>query len=63
MKTYNIELPSEFLSGNSVPVTVATIKRERMEEILIAAIEADRQTRVCECKRMTAAVINVESEL
>ena len=42
MKTYNIELPAEFRSGNSVPVAVATIKRERMEEILREAIEAAR---------------------
>ncbi len=41
----DIELPAEFRSGNSVPVTVATIKRERMEEILINSIEADRQRR------------------
>lgn len=36
----DIELPPEFRSGNSVPVERATIKRERMEEILHAAIEA-----------------------
>lgn len=38
-----IELPAEFRSGNGVSVTQATIKRERMEEILIAAIEAYRR--------------------
>ncbi len=43
MTTHDIELPAEFRSGNSVPVTVATIKRERMEEIIRAAIEADRK--------------------
>ena len=36
---YDIKLPPEFISGNSIPVTVATIKRERMEEILHDAIE------------------------
>lgn len=45
MNTHDIELPPEFQSGNSVPVSQATIKRERMEEILRAAIEADRQRR------------------
>ena len=45
MNTHDIELPAEFRSGNDIPVTVATIKRERMEEILNAAIEADRQVR------------------
>lgn len=45
MTTLDIELPAEFRSGNSVPVTVATIKRERMEEIIRAAIEADRKRR------------------
>ncbi|HWK69981.1 MAG TPA: hypothetical protein VNS29_03980 [Burkholderiaceae bacterium] len=45
MNTHDIELPAEFRSGNDIPVTVATIKRERMEEILRAAIEADRQRR------------------
>lgn len=43
MNTYDIELPAEFRSGNDVPVTIATIKRERMEEILRAAVEADRK--------------------
>ena len=38
----DIKLPPEFISGNSTPVTVATIKRERMEEILRDAIKADR---------------------
>jgi hypothetical protein len=33
------------------------------EEAWLAAIEADRQARSCECHRKTAAVINVESEL
>lgn len=37
----DIELPAEFRSGNSVPVTVATIKRERMEEILRDAINPE----------------------
>lgn len=37
-----IKLPLEFISGNNTPVTVATIKRERMEEILRDAIKADR---------------------
>lgn len=45
MNTHDIELPAEFCSGNDIPVTQATIKRERMEEILQAAIEADRQAR------------------
>lgn len=35
----DIELPAEFRSGNDIPVTQATIKRERMEEILRAAID------------------------
>lgn len=43
MKTYNIELPAEFRSGNSVPVERATITRERMTEILQDALEADRK--------------------
>lgn len=43
MKTYNIELPAEFRSGNSIPVERATITRERMTEILQDAIEADRK--------------------
>lgn len=43
MNTHDIELPAEFRSGNDIPVTQATIKRERMEEILRDAIEADRQ--------------------
>lgn len=38
-----IELPHEFRSANSVPVERATIKRDRMIEILCAAVEADRQ--------------------
>ena len=42
---YDIELPAEFRSGNSVPVERARITRRRMEEILIDAIEADRQQR------------------
>lgn len=41
----DIELPAEFRSGNDVPVTIATIKRERMEEILRAAVAADRKRR------------------
>lgn len=45
MNTHDIKLPAEFRSGNDIPVTQATIKRERMEEILIAAIEADRKQR------------------
>jgi len=45
MNTPDIELPAEFRSGNDIPVTQATIKRERMEEILRDAIEADRQQR------------------
>lgn len=40
-----IELPAEFRSGNDIPVTQATITRERMEEILREVIEADRQRR------------------
>ncbi|WJJ94043.1 hypothetical protein [Neopusillimonas aromaticivorans] len=43
--TDNIKLPPEFRSGNSIPVERATIARERMVEILTAAIEADRQAR------------------
>lgn len=39
MNTHDIELPAEFHSGNDIPVTQATIKRERMEEILRDAIE------------------------
>ena len=35
----------EFCSGNSIPVERATVTRERMIEILAAAIEADRQAR------------------
>lgn len=46
MNTHDIELPAEFRSGNDIPVTQATIKRERMEEILVNAIEADRQGRM-----------------
>lgn len=45
MNTHDIELPAEFRSGNDIPVTQATIKRERMEEILRDAIEADRKRR------------------
>lgn len=41
----DIKLPPEFISTNSIPVSVATIKRERMEEILREAVEADRQKR------------------
>lgn len=42
MNTHDkIELPAEFRSGNDIPVTIATIKRERMEEILSAAVEAE----------------------
>lgn len=41
----DIKLPLEFISGNNTPVTVATIKRERMEEIIRDAIKADRQKR------------------
>ena len=37
------ELPAEFRSGNNIPVERATITRERMLEILQAAIEADRK--------------------
>ena len=43
--TEPIKLPPEFRSGNSIPVERATITRERMIEILAAAIEADRQQR------------------
>lgn len=39
----DIELPAEFRSGNDIPVTQATIKRERMEEIMRDAIEADHK--------------------
>lgn len=45
MNTNDIELPPEFRSGNSVQVERATVTRERMEEILKAAIEADRTRR------------------
>ncbi len=41
----DIELPAEFRSGNDIPVTQATIKRERMEEVIRDAIEADRKRR------------------
>lgn len=37
------ELPAEFRSGNNIPVERATITRERMEEIIRDAIEADRK--------------------
>lgn len=40
---FEIKLPPEFISGNEIPVSVATIKRERLEEILREAVEADRQ--------------------
>lgn len=40
-----IKFPAEFISMNDVPVPVATIKRERMEEILREAIKTDRQQR------------------
>ena len=43
MNTHDIELPAEFRSGNSVPVAQATIKRERMEEILVDAIDRARR--------------------
>lgn len=43
--TEPIKLPPEFRSGNSIPVERATITRERMIEILAAAIEADRKRR------------------
>lgn len=33
-----IDMPAEFRSGNDIPVTQATIKRERMEEIIRDAI-------------------------
>ena len=33
MNTHDIELPAEFRSGNDIPVTVATIKRGRMEPL------------------------------
>src|SRR5690606_1822060 len=42
--TNKIELPAEFQSGNSVPVTLATIKRERMQEILHETVEAHLKT-------------------
>ena len=42
MNNEDIELPAEFQSGNEVPVDQAMIKRERMIEILNAAIEAER---------------------
>lgn len=45
MNAHDIELPAEFRSSNSIPVTQATIKSERMAEILRAAIELDRQGR------------------
>lgn len=41
----DIELPHEFRKGNDILFTQATIKRERMEEILREAIEADRKRR------------------
>lgn len=44
MKTYNIELPAEFRSGNSIPVERATITRDRMTEILQDAVEAALQS-------------------
>lgn len=43
--TEPIKLPPEFLSANDVPAERATIKRERMIEIIAAAIEADRKRR------------------
>lgn len=45
VNTYDIELPAEFRSGNSIPVERARITRERMTEILQDAIKADRQRR------------------
>lgn len=44
MNSYDIELPAEFRSGNDIPVTQATIKRERMEEILREAIDHARRS-------------------
>lgn len=41
--TYTQVLPPEFISGNEMPVTRATISRERMGEILHEAIEAYHQ--------------------
>lgn len=40
MKTHNIDLPSEFRSGNSIPVERATFTRERMQEVLEAYADA-----------------------
>lgn len=37
---FEIELPEEFRSGNSIPVERATISRERMIEILHQAVDA-----------------------
>lgn len=39
------------------------VVKNLLEAYATAAIEADRQARVCECKRMTTAVISVEREL
>lgn len=56
---YDIKLPPEFISTNSTPVSVATIKRERMEEILREAAEADRREILTLCQR----VQELESQL
>lgn len=38
-----IKLPTEFRSGNSIPVERATITRQRMAEILAEAIDNARR--------------------
>lgn len=48
MNTHDIDikLPAEFQSGNDIPVKQATIKRERMEEIIQDAIESAMQSQI-----------------
>lgn len=43
---FEIKLPPEFISGNEIPVSVATIKRERMEEILKEVVQFTLQQEV-----------------
>lgn len=60
-----VELPEEFRSGNSVEVSTATIKRERMIEILQDAISEDRiEQNIKDSARadqLATAVMNVVS--
>ena len=44
-ESIQVSLPDEFKSGNQIEVERATIRRERMEEILRKAIAADRVAR------------------